>query len=111
MFVLMNFQDFVSVLSPSCTLVPKAIMPQKIGKKIFKFQMKTVCVTHLLTQLSPHSCLEVYVVSHCLLQSSAKNQLGIGKMEVDCSCEVVFATLLKYNSCMLFNDGLSPFSH
>jgi len=33
MFLLMNFQDSVSVLIPSCTLVPKASMPQKIGTK------------------------------------------------------------------------------
>jgi hypothetical protein len=33
MFILMNFQDSVSVLGPSFTLVLKAIMPQKNGKK------------------------------------------------------------------------------
>ena len=72
--------------------------------------MKTLYGTHLLARFSPHSCLEVYMVSHCpLLEASAKNHLGIGKLEVDCSCGLVFATLLKYNACMLFNDGFSPF--
>ena len=33
MFILMNFQDSVSVLGLSFTLVLKAIMPQKNGKK------------------------------------------------------------------------------
>jgi hypothetical protein len=54
-----------------------------------------------LNELYPHLCLKVYMVPHCpLLQSSAMNHLGIGKLEVDCSSELVFVTLLKYNACM-----------
>lgn len=54
MFLLLNFQDSVGVVGLSHTLVPKAIMPQKI-EKIFKCEMKTLCGTHLPSCLLIHA--------------------------------------------------------